>query len=299
MKTLKLFSAICLMLIITSACDESQIIPGTGLTDEVFNMDAKKGAKVKQKALKVTGSVDLTWKGGDKGSDKGNKPGDLLTFLDIYAHEGTDQEDPKGEIMYTVLETDYSLHREIIANVLDVFIDAEGKKARVIAVVISDSKGCGGNGSSGHDDSCGGSSDDPSSHDGGCSDDHTDEGGCSDDTHTDEGGCSDDTHTDDGGCSDDTHTDEGGCSGSDTGSDSHGGSPGGADKGNPMSGKNCRTGQIIALKTHDGGSPGRSNDGIHWKWFALGDEPDINNFFEWKKLCKKEIIGGNIVVHVK
>ena len=178
-------------------------------------------------------------------------------------------------------------------------LDCGKKKAMVVAMVISDTKGCAGNGGSGHDDSCGGSTDDPSSHDGGCSDDHTDDGG----HETDEGGCSDD-HTDDdghetdeGGCSDD-HTDDGGCSGSDSGSDSHGGSPGGADKGNPLSGKNCRTGQIIALKTHDGGSPGKSNDKISWKWFAPEDAPDIS-ILSGYHLCQKEIIGGNIVVHIR
>jgi hypothetical protein len=265
MKALKFFSAICLMLLITSGCEEDRIIPGSGLTDEIFNADAKKGAKANQKPLKVTGSVDLTWKGADKGSDKGNKPEDLLTFLDLNAIEGIDQKNPTGEIVYTVLEADYTLHREIRANVLDVYIDCGKKKAMVVAMVISDTKGCAGNGGSGHDDSCGGSSDDPSSHDGGCSDDHTDEGGCS---------------------------------GSDSGSDSHGGSPGGADKGNPMSGKNCRTGQIIALKTHDGGSPGMSNDKISWKWFAPENAPDID-ILSGYHLCQKEIIGGNIVVHIK
>ena len=290
MKNLKIFSAICLMLIITSACEEGQIIPGTGLTDEIFNMGAKKGAKVNQKPLKVTGSVELTWKGADKGSDKGNKPEDLLTFLDINAHEGPDQKNPKGEIVFTVLETDYTPHREIIAKVLDVKIahNKNGKKsAWVVAMVISDSKGCAGNGSL-HDDSCGGSSDDPSNHDGGCSHDDSDDGGCSDD------------HTDDGGCSDD-HTDDGGCSGSDSGPDTHGGSPGGGDKGNPLSGKNCRTGQIIALKAHDGGSPGMSRDGITWKWFDPNASfaSGIGSISSWPHLCKKEIIGGNLVVHIR
>ena len=307
MRYLNLIFVIFLTLILTSACDEDQIIPGTGMTDELYSLDAKKGAK--ENPLKATGSVELTWKGADKGSNKGNKPEELLTFLDVVAIEGTVNKDPKGEIVYTVLETDLSLHREIIAKVLDVKIAIEGskKKAYVVAMVISDSKGCAGDGHSGHDDACGGSSDDDSSHDGGCSHDDSDEGGCSDD-HTDEGGCSHDTDegsgthddSDEGGCSDD-HTDEGGCSGSDAGSDTHGGSPGGADKGNPLSGKNCRTGQIIALKMHDGGSPGMSRDGITWKWFnpEASFVPAIGNRSDWPHLCKKEIIGGNLVVHIK
>ena len=280
MKLLKTFSAICLMLIISSGCDMEQIIPGTGLTDDMFNVDAKKGAKAKENPLKVTGSVELLWKGADKGSKKGNKPEELLTFLDIVAIEGTVNKDPKGEIVYTVLETDLSLHREIIAEVLEVKIaldDENRKRAWVVAMVVSDSKGCAGDGHSGHDDACGGSSDDDTSHDGGCSHDDSDDGGCSDD-----------------------HTDDGGCSGSDSGTDTHGGSPGGEDKGNPMSGKNCRTGQIIVLKMHDGGSPGMSRDGITWKWFDPNAlfVPGMGNISSWPHLCKKVIIGGNIVVHV-
>ncbi len=291
MKCFSYFLAICLILIST-ACDKEQIIPGTGITDDLYGPDIRKSAKVNPN--KVTGSVELFWKGGDKGSNKGNKPEELLTFLEIVAIEGTDTKDPKGEILYRVLEPDFSIHREIRAEVLDLKIDIvdSKKKGWVVARVISDSKGCAGDGHSGHDDGCGGSTDDHSGHDGGCSHDDSDD-------HTDDGGCSDD-HTDDGGCSDD-HTDDGGCSGSDSGPDTHGGTPGGGDKGNPLSGKNCRIGQIIALKTHDGGSPGMSRDGITWKWFdpEASFVPGIANISGWPHLCKKEIIGGNIVVHIR
>jgi len=285
MKNLKLFLATCLMLILTYSCDEEQIIPGTGITDEILSMDARKGASVKQNPLKVTGSVELIWKGKDKGSDSGNKPEELLAFLDLSAFEGTGNKDPKGDIVYTVLETDLSLHREIKADVLDVLIDPDLKKGWVIALVTSDSKGCSGDGHTGHDDSCGGSGDDHSSHDGGCSHDDGD-------ASHDDGGCS----HDDG----DASHDEGGCSGSDSDSQDHGGSPGGEDKGNPMSGKNCRIGQIIALKMHDGGTPGISNDGITWKWFDPQSPyaPGIDNISDWPHLCKKTITGGNIVIHL-
>jgi len=37
--------------------------------------------------------------------------------------------------------------------------------------------------------------------------------------------------------------------------------------GNPTSGKNCRIGQILAVKIHDVDSPGMNEDGITWKWF--------------------------------
>lgn len=270
MKYLNHFFAICLMLCISMGCDMEQIIPWTGITDESRSLDARKSSKADANPLKATGSVELKWKGVDKGSNKGNKPEDLLTFLDIVAIEGTAYKDAIGEIVFTVLETDLSPHREIIAEVLDakIALVENKKKAWVVARVISDSKGCAGGGHSGHDDACGGSSDDHSSHDGGCSDDHTDDGACA---------------------------------GSDSGTDTHGASPGGEDKGNPLSGKNCRIGQIIALKMHDGGSPGMSRDGITWKWFDPNASfvPAIENRSTWPHLCKKEIIEGNLVVHLR
>ncbi len=51
MKHLLHFFIICLMLIITSGCDMEQIIPRTGITDDIFNLDAKKGAKDKGNPL--------------------------------------------------------------------------------------------------------------------------------------------------------------------------------------------------------------------------------------------------------
>jgi len=68
-----------------------------------------------------------------------------------------------------------------------------------------------------------------------------------------------------------------------------------------MSGKNCRLGQIIALKVHDVGTPGRNGDGITWKWFSpeAMNVMSTDNIESWPHLCKKTIIGGNIVVHTK
>ena len=79
------------------------------------------------------------------------------------------------------------------------------------------------------------------------------------------------------------------------------GGPGGSDseKGNPLSGKNCRLGQIIAVKLHDGGTPGTNGDGITWKWFnpESPGTPAIDNCDEWPHLCKKTILAGNLVIH--
>lgn len=255
---------IALMACAALGCEEDSIIPGTGLSDELASADARKRAGTKSR--KVTGSVEVAWKGAEKGNGMGNKPEELLAFLDITAMEATDSKGTKGEIVYTVFQTDGSLHRQIVAEVRGVYIDPRDHRGWVVAVVLSDTKGCGGNGGTGHADNCEGSGDDHSSHDGGCSHDETDDGGCSD---------------------------------SDVGTDVHGGSPGGGDKGNPASGKNCRLGQYLALRTHDGGSPGRTKDGITWKWFHPAGTfiPSIENIPEWPHLCKKEIMEGNIVVH--
>ena len=55
------------------------------------------------------------------------------------------------------------------------------------------------------------------------------------------------------------------------------------------------------MKMHDGGTPGTNGDGITWKWFDPEADwvPTIENVEEWPHLCKKTIIGGNLVVHKK
>jgi len=231
---------IAAMACLALGCEEDRIIPGTGLSEEWPTEDARKHAGIKSQ--KVTGSVEVVWKGAEKGSDMGNKPEELLAFLDINAIEGIGNKEPKGEIVYTVLRTDSSLHRQIVAEVQGVYIDPVDHKGWVVAVVLSDTKGCGGNGGTGHADNCEGSGEDDSSHDGGCSHDDTDEGSCS---GSDAG---QDTHGgDSGGCADEG-TDEGGCPDSEGSPDVHGGSPGG-DMGNPASGKNCRVGTWLSRHT--------------------------------------------------
>jgi len=230
------------------------------------------------------------------------------------------------------------VHRQIVAVVQEVKIgeytpqpkDCEptSTEAKVLAwfegLVISDTKGCGGgSGPGGHEPGCPGSSggggceDDA---DGGCSGDdggHDEgcggsggsggmggeggsEGGCSGHDGTEEGGCSGHDGTEEGGCSGHDGTEEGGCSGS-GGSGGAGGPGGSGSAGNPASGKYCRVGQYVVVKVHDGGTPATNGDGIKWKWFASGAQreslPDPGVFVE-PKLCKKTILGGNLVIHL-
>lgn len=66
-------------------------------------------------------------------------------------------------------------------------------------------------------------------------------------------------------------------------------------------GNQSRVDQIVAVSVYDGGSPGTNGDIIHWRWFG-GNNPNIpaiDGQSGWGNLCDKEIVGGNLVVHVK
>lgn len=319
MKHLKATLLIFLLLTGMSACQKDE----TGLSlDYSMGTDQPglNSAGIAAKLPKATGSVEFLWKGAEKGSDMGNKPEALRAFFSFDAHEGYSITSPRGEIIYTVTYPDLSPHREIKAMVTGVAI--EGTMAWITGIVISDTKGCAGDGHGGHESGCSSGSggcgeETDEGHDGGCSDGGSEEGGCSGggmDTggspggESDGGGCSD-GGTDGGGCSD-SGTDEGGCSDSGSGEEGNGsdmgqGSPGGS-MGNPLSGKNCRLGQVIAIKMHDKGTPG-IYDGLSWKWFSPSGAfvPSIENHGSWGqpnnqglvKLCKKTIVEGNLVVH--
>lgn len=107
------------------------------------------------------------------------------------------------------------------------------------------------------------------------------------------------------GCSGD-HPEGTSCGGTEDGGhdeaclgEDHGGNPSGGGV-NPT-GKNCRIGQFLAINIHDGGTPAVKGDGIAWKWFSGLDTnlPDINSVDTWPHLCVKEIIAGNLDIHVK
>jgi len=295
MKTLKTTFAVIFLIIGIASCEKSDSVSSIYDPDgsDYLSLGIQGLVKIKPMA---TGSVEFVWNGGGKAGEMGKKPEDLRAFFSFNAQEEYSGKPAKGEIIYQVKYPDLTLHREIIAQVFGVtVIDS---KAWFVAIVTSDTKGCQGDGAGGHAGSCsgsgnsdegGGCGEETDGHDGGCSDSGSDEGGCSV-GGTEEGGCAD------GG------TDEGGCSGSGSGEGGSGSSGGsgsmGGSMGNPLSGKNCRLGQIIAVKVHDVGSPGL-NDGLTWKWFSPAGAfvPSIENKDLWPHLCKKIIVGGNIVVH--
>ena len=237
---------------------------------------AARGTPGQADEIRFSGTVDLVWPGG-KGM---NAPEDDRTAqASIAAFHGVEPGDPgPGIFTYRVLAMDGSLHREIGVKLNFVHIDVDADTVRFLGEVISDTKPCGG---SGHGD------------DSGCSHDDGDDGGCS---HDD----GDDSH-DDGGCS---HDD-----GSDGGGDDHGepGGPGGPGGGH-VTGADCRIGQVVIGWAQDGGAKAVQGDRISWKWFAP-DAPKVLDIeaaiaagdeVTWPcKLCEKEIIGGNLMVHSK
>jgi hypothetical protein len=56
----------------------------------------------------------------------------------------------------------------------------------------------------------------------------------------------------------------------------------------------------MALVVFDGGTPGTNGDELRWKWYGK-NHPHVSvpDHIELGELCQKEIISGNLVVHVK
>ena len=241
-----------------------------------------------------TGSVDVVWNGG-----QGSGPtagADRIVRGSIAAFPFAGAGKSAGNFTFQVVDADGTVHREIGVELTWAGLEDQSLypgEIRWVGVVVSDTKACGGSQHGGGGD------------EGGCGDD---EGGCShDDGGTDEGGCShDDGGTDEGGCSHDdggTH-DEGGCSGG--GSEPGGHEPGGGSGG--VSGQDCRIGQVVIGWALDGATPAVEGDRVSWKWFAP-DAPKVLQIQQaiasggeipWPcKLCEKEILGGNLVLHLK
>lgn len=105
----------------------------------------------------------------------------------------------------------------------------------------------------------------------------------------------DDGHTD-GDHSGGNHSD--GDGGHDEGEGGHDEGEGGH---NGSQGNQSRVGQTLGVKVYDGGSPGTNGDTIGWKWFGAGNPntPSLEHPSQWDGMHDKEIIAGNLVVHVK
>lgn len=264
MKKKSLFMFLMVVALMTVQCTNDEICDSVEF--------AEKSGKLMY-GPKATGSVNVFWESGGQKNEIVGRADYQQALFQFDAHEEMNERDPKGEILLQVFEDGIVLHREIKATVKDVLIDPVQKKAWFTGIVYYDSK-------SHEDDLC-------DHEDGGCSHDDGEE--CSHDDGEECGGsdgsCShDEGEGCDGGCS---HDDEEPC---------EGGSEGGSGK---LSGKNNRVGQLIAVKVHDGSTPGEDEDGITWRWFSSDGSfvPSIENISQWPHLCKKTIVEGNLVIH--
>jgi hypothetical protein len=95
----------------------------------------------------ITGSIEFL-----RPANSGNPNTDKLTFAEFDAHKQSKTSPVKGNFYFRVFSLDTVLHREIVAEVYDVFVDELQNKGWFLANVISDTKGCGGNGQGGHAD---------------------------------------------------------------------------------------------------------------------------------------------------
>jgi len=245
--------------------------------------------------MRFTGTIDMVWPGG-KGM---NAPDDdrfsqasLAAFPDVeperpgsgnFAYRvisssppedcGSCHEDPPAAVDQHPYVAEGMLHREIGVQIYYVDIHDEDAEVRFLGRVVSDTKACGGTGQGG----------------GGCS--HDDDGGCSHDDGTDH---------DDGGCS------------HDDGSTGGNGEPGGSGgSGSHPNGSDCRIGQVVLGWAQDVGKSKTETDRISWKWFypnapkvqqvnaKISSTGHVDEEFWPCKLCEKEIIGGNLKLHVK
>lgn len=261
---------ILLILLMTIGSCENMTVEPDHLKSETLSSDLSNMNKSNAINLQATGGVEIVW------TAKGNNPFSLQKALFEFNANAPFKDKPaKGEVALTIIDSLQNIHREIHAEVFDCYVDPLQSKAWFVAVVVSDSKECSTDPEGNHGEPGEG---EEVEHDGGCSHDDTLEEG--------------------GGCGEDDSSTEHGDGCSDLGEE-HDGSEGGMGPGNALSGKNCRIGQLIAIKVHDNGTPGINGDGLTWKWFSSDGQfaSGVGNTEEWPHLCKKTIVGGNIVVH--
>jgi hypothetical protein len=246
-----------------TGCNEDALMPDSA---EVQGTDAAIAAKNDSKALKATGEVEVYFMsnpGGKSGENHQAKemPEPKPRYADVIfnAHEASKNNSAKGAIAITIKDEFGAVKREIEAEVYDVEVVPDDHIAWIIAEVVKDERHSGDHNDGSHDDG---------SHTDGSHDDSTHDDGSHDDASHDDG--SHDDH--DGGCGSDD--------------DSHG--------------NKSRVGDSMALVVFDGGSPGTNGDKLKWKWYGENHpHVSIPDHIELGEKCQKEIISGNLVVHVK
>lgn len=259
MRTISQIFSLLFMLMLLG-CDDDALMPSS-----VSDQDAISNSKNQNKvdAFKATGDVEVTFFSNPGGHGNGNenisKEGkERFANVVFNAHEGDLKKEAKGNIEITMKNKEGMVKRIFFANVYEVNVDPLTNEARFLAEVISDVRS--DEGDSGHEDS---------------GEEHTGQGGTNGGNHTDG------DHTE----GDETHDDS-----------DHGGGCGSDDS---AQGNQSRVGQTLGVKVFDGGSPGTNGDTIGWKWFSANNPntPSLDNG-AWEEMCLKEIIAGNLVVHL-
>ena len=260
MKTIsKIFSLLFILILL--GCDADALMPSS-----VDGQDAISNSKNQNKvdAFKATGDVEVTFMsnpgGGENGNDNISKVGSRKFANVVFnAHEGDLKKEAKGSVEITMKNKEGIVKRTFVADVYEVEVNSLTKEARFLAEVISDVRS--DEGDSGHEDS---------------GEEHTGQGSMN--------GQNGGNHTDgDHSEGDDNHDDS-----------DHGGGCGSDDSAH---GNQSRVGQTLGVKVQDGGSPGTNGDTIGWKWYA-GNNPNTPALGEWKEMCLKDIVAGNLVVHL-
>ena len=262
MKTIFRYIMFVVLSLFLTGCDDDALMPTSADGQDVIS-SSKSNNTVD--SYKATGDVEVTFVSNPGGHGNGNenvsKEGSQKFANVVFnAHEGNLNKEAKGNIEITMKSKEGLVKRIFFANVYEVKVDPLTKEARFLALVISDIR-----------------SDEGHSDHGDTEEEHTGQGGMNGGNHTDG------DHTD----GDDTHDDS-----------DHGGGCGSDDE---EHGNQSRIGHTIGVKVYDHGSPGTNGDTIGWKWYG-GNNPNIpslDNNGGWAEMCLKEIIEGNLVVHVK
>lgn len=254
-----------LFLLILVGCDQDALLPSSSISQGESSI-----AKTKDKvdSFKATGGVEVTFISNPGGHENGNgnisKAGSRkFASVDFNAHEGDLKKEAKGNIEITMKNKEGVVKRVFVADVYEVKVDPSSKEARFLALVISDIRS--DEGHSEHEDT---------------GEEHTGQGSMN-------GGENGGNHTDgDHSEGDETHDDS-----------NHGGGCGSDDE---EHGNKSRVGQTLGVKVFDGGTPGTSGDTIGWKWFSANNPntPSLDSHGEWAEMCLKEILAGNLVVHL-
>lgn len=269
MRTISRIFSLLLIFILIS-CDDDALMPTS-----VEGEDAAASFKSNKKndSFKATGDVEVTFISNPGGHENGNenisKEGSQkIAHVVFNAHEADLNKKAKGNIEIYMINKDGLVKRTFIAEVYDVNVDPLDKVARFLAKVTSDVRS--DEGDSGHGDS---------------DEEHSGQG-------NQNGGENGGNHTDgdhaEGG---DTHDD------SDHDDSDHGG---GCNSDDEVHGNQSRVGQTLGVKVKDGGSPGTNGDEIGWKWYAGNNpnEPSLDDQSTWEGMCLKDILAGNLVVHL-